>query len=516
MKRYCSNCGAQIPAAATVCPDCGIAADAAGPSPASGGGRHKAVAIVSTAAAAAVLTALVVWVLAERYAARPARQFLSCQGDLLAGVLAPVNAVHSAVGDHAHGGLTVSAGTDSAWLTRYLDGSSVCLHADVSDGRALVSGQLSLLGSTALSAFVTCADGKLGFWLPELDENYYVADLDRVLGDSAQAVLDALTSRSGALSDNAQPYLDILLALVNDRNVTREDGVPVTLFGPERDVVCTVYTFSPTGEDIGRALSALADRLEQDEDLCALLEDVLTAVQTGAPGLLPDTDAGEGQAHAVPFLRSSASWVSAQYGGSAVLTWTAAVEDGALRQSCLRAGDLGAIAYEEGVFDGVTGRWLSLTDGSGAVFPVLTALTEETDGTVDGSVSLSLPGGSVGLTYTAQPEKRSDLGIPYGEYALSLPGAPVELSLSVRDGGDGGADNIVTISGDEQLFGGMFSRLDLTVNAAQDEPAGWPEAEPVDISDYTPEQTQALTQSLARALQADVVRNMGALVFNVW
>lgn len=556
---FCRACGARMPASAAACPNCGtpVAAPPARPAAkaapakaaAAAGGKSALPFIIGGAAVVVVaVVAVLIWVLVGRSHAGPAQQFVSYQSDLVSGVLTPVESAGETVKKGIKNDVTITASVDDPDLATYLNGSSITMKVDASSDKALINEQLTLMGSSVLNATITYEDGKLGFYLPELDQNYYVIDLDQLLGEAldvrpysyssdtvnALFLLNLLSKGSDRLPDLIQPYLDILLTLVNDQSVTRQDNVPVTLTNAGQQVNCTVYTFTPRGEDIEKALIALADRLEHDDALRSLiLDSYMEALSYSTmPGF--DEDAYRANleqtfAQGAESIRGDASSI-AQSVQAMNIVCTLAVEGDQIRQINLAFADTSGYAtsgqayeststnglvYESADVNGQSCQWLTAMDGGWAE-PIFANTYLDSNGRRSGTFTLYIDSEPCSVNYDIQPDKKSPIGVPYGTYSLYIPDTPVSLSLSVGDGANGGSDHVITLSGSRDFFGDLFSTLSMTVNVTDGTSAVWPSAPVVDISDYTPDQLETLVMTLVDAFQQDVSSNLGALMSNDW
>ncbi len=556
--RYCSKCGSPIPDGAAFCGNCG--APAAPQKPAAPGKpaaaatavavKSKTPLIIGAAAAAVVvvLAVVLISVFAGRSHSGPAQQFISYQQQLLSQVTAPVQSAGDTAKKGVKTDVTISASVDSPVINAFLNGTSLTMKMDASQDRALINEQISMMGSAVLNATITYEDGKLGVYLPELDENYYVVDLtdifaalqdefgnylDHIPGGDAinpfPAVATLLSSgEAGDIVRALRPYLNTLLTLVNDQSVTKEENVSVTLSSVPAPVSCTVYTFSPRAEDVENMLTALAGQLEKDKDLRSALGgfysyvlELAPSMLEGAPSDSPDQIADEELKQAAQDIRDSAANIAQEYDRQLDLTWTLAVEGDEIRQIAVDVTDLttyqnGGLVYESAdQADGQHGQFLYMAE-NGDTMPLLSVLTGEADGRHSGTITLNAGRDTIVIGYDTQPDKKSPLGVAYGEYSLFTQRMPVELAFTVADGADGGTDHTVTITGDSAMFGGYFSELSVTMNVTDGTSAVWPDAAPVDISDYTPDQFEQLLGSFVNAMDNDVLGNLDALFGDAW
>lgn len=172
--------------------------------------------------------------------------------------------------------ITLSASVDSAEINQYLSDSSVVLRLDVDQGNLLANGDLILMGSPVLSGSITYDNGRLGFCLPELDDNYYVMDLSKMLASMGVESVNLDNIKLPEFSGKewralAEAYLDVAYTMVTKDNVKVAQRQSYTLPELGGSYTGTIYTFTPTAADIQAMLVKLADHLEKDKDLRSLI-----------------------------------------------------------------------------------------------------------------------------------------------------------------------------------------------------------------------------------------------------
>lgn len=527
--KYCERCGERLSDRDALCPNCGAPIQSSQPRRVRGARRWKKAA--GAAVAIAVLAALAAggWLLAQRLGVSPVTRFLSCQSALFSErVLEPLGALEQlyAPGELS-ADITVTGRIDGGNLSAYLDNSSLTLKADIREDGVLLNCAADLLGSTVLNGAVTYADGKLGVYLPELDENYYVTDL-------APAVRD-VTGREPDLSGPPLPGIslaelrtafgpcwDAVTALVDEQNITQEKNVSGVLQVLPFAGTCRVYVFRPTEQSLETLITALADILEQDGGLRRLAGEALSSaiVQLGVSGVgQEDVDAALGWIAGT--LRGNAAMIAGQL-ADAGFTWSAAEEDGAVRQIRLSVTDPDD-RVEKGLAYELTG------DGESRLDEVLYAFrggearqilshSRQSDG-VSASGTLRLSAGDrelLCLDYASEDGRISPLGLPYGSFTLTAAGLETDLSLTVRDGEAAGTDHVLSVSGLAGYTNDLFNGLELTVNAVQGSTAQPPEPPPVDVTDYTDEQMEEIIGNMRRALRNDLLANLWPLLRHAW
>ena len=144
----------------------------------------------------------------------------------------------------------------------------------------------------------------------------------------------------------------------------------------------------------------------------------------------------------------------------------------------------------------------SFTDGYSTTF---TGEFSSEGKQVEGEITIS--DGYETFTYELDVDtgKRSPLGLFYGTYEFNVPDTSISMDLEVKEGKSGSTDHIITIRGDEyELSGGMFSRLDITVNATQKSTVKKPSGKKVNITDYDMEELEELFMDIGDQLEDDL------------
>lgn len=523
---FCPNCGERIPAGSTFCPNCHIMVQPQHPGrnvkvqPNSG--KSKAPIFAGIAVAVVALVAAGV-LLIPRLFSSPEKTFVSAQEDLFVTPL--LDALETELDTYGSGSLstdiTLSASVDSAEINQYLSDSSVVLRLDVDQGNLLANGDLILMGSPVLSGSITYDNGRLGFCLPELDDNYYVMDLSKMLASMGVESVNLDNIKLPEFSGKewralAEAYLDVAYTMVTKDNVKVAQRQSYTLPELGGSYTGTIYTFTPTAADIQAMLVKLADHLEKDKDLRSLIlkvvdpETLLLSMSgfISADAYYNDPAAydfesvlDEGLRELAAELREAA--LSMDQSQDIGLTWTLYMEGKELRMVRLENSYDTAMVFE---------RTGTASKGCTQVFYYEYSYNDryvyfQNDYTKNGDVyngEITIYDGyseSGSLSYNADTGKRSVLGIPHGSYSLSIPYEDVNLSMKVSEGKSGSTDHVITIQGGAYAFGGEFTRLDLTVNTTEKSSAQKPARQPVDITYYSEDELSDLLYNLSYRME---------------
>lgn len=529
---FCSNCGERLTPDTKFCVNCGTpieqesapAEEIQAVSKPTVPGRKKKVIIGAIAAAVVVVAGVLV---IPRLFSSPSKQFVSYQQDLFVDrALGALEESVDTVGSGAFSSdLMITAITDSAEINRYLEDSSVSLKVDLNRDTLLANGELTLMGSPILSGLLSYEKGTLGFYLPEIEDTYYTMNLSHTVG--------AITGRKVDLSVLALPeisgkewrsllesYLDIVYTVVNEENVTVQDGVPIFLpeLGGSGMGIC--YTFQPRAEDVEAMLLKLAQTLREDETLRQLIlklinPDMLTAAFGSA--IFNGYDLEEELDSALLSLADELEYNAADVGReveSSGFTWELYVEGNQVRMIRLFTDYSDTtLVYESQGAESDRRQEAFYVEAYGETQFLLTHSYTKNGSVSNGVISLTQPyGASLEMRYDMDSEKKSPLGIPQGSYRIYSDMLPVSIMLDVTQGQNNSVDHTFQIQGDSYVFNDAFSSLEVNINATDGSSAKAPNVPPYDISDFSYSEYYDLFQRLGASVEQDLIRNLEPLM----
>lgn len=517
------------------------------------------------AAIAAVVVALVAGILlVPRLLRSPAKEFVAYQQEAVA---APLLAfleskvdIGGAQAKPVSTDMTLTMDTDYDEIRPYLENTSLAFKVDSGKDSFLLNGELSLMGSPVLSGSATYEKGLFGFCLPELDENYYVMDVDALFSRLAGAEVDLGEAKAPEISGKEwaaliRTYLDIANSVITKENVTLEKRQEFTL--TEVGGFCTgdVYTYRPTAADVETVLKKLADHLEGDQELRSLTlklvdeETLMAALDSGYDSL------DEALADAAAYLRTNAARAGKAVEDSG-FTWTLYVEDRAVRMVRWETKD-GAAVWES-TEDGAGGAQALYAVSGGETVTVfrhdyrksgedcqgevllsaedsrMTVSYQNKGGSRQGTIVLDSEGEVITVDYLWEKEKprasltmtvegetvtldcrwddktRSALGVPYGSYTLGVDSysETIDMTLEVAAAASGGTDHVLTVSS-PQMEADM-SRVSFNLHTTdQKGTAVKPAAAPTDITGYDQEELEALFNDLTYKLYGQFLGQVG-------
>jgi len=426
-------------------------------------------------------------------------------------------------------------------LQDLLEDSSVVLSLDLDKDNLLANAELVLMGSPVISGMVTYDKGTVGFYLPELDKNYYTADLSKLVknltGESVDLSGLSLPTVSGKeWSALLQDYLDIFYGVVNEDSLEIEKKESFRMSYLKGSYEGTVFTFTPRAEDIEEMFLDLAGHLEKDKNLRRMLLELFNVDGLTAAfgddifdGMDMEAEIDDLIAELVEQLEDNAADVAEQL-EDMDLAWTLCLEGKEVRRIALTwedSGDEMTIAYErEGnESKGVTEVFYAMEDEYTA-FVIEHSYTKKGSSYSGKMELISEPDTDYeeGLTlkYETDTSKKSALGFYYGSYELIFPVydyynneyVDASMVLEVSEAGKGSVDHVFTIKNVDVLTGGDsegIERIDITINATDKCSAKAPSSKEVDISKYDEDELEELFMGLAEEAEEQLEGVLGDL-----
>ncbi len=404
--------------------------------------------------------------------------------------------------------LTITASVDGSAaadeINQQLEDSSVVMKLDTSEKRTLFDLRLNYMGSDILKLFTSydSEKGKVGFYLPDADENYYVADLKTLYQNMTDEEIELPDEKN--VKENRKEalkiynrYFDLVTSMINKKNLklSREE---VSLERLGEHFKGKVYTFRPDAEEMRTMLRELADKMEDDEELSEFLKKMNRENMLGFTGQKKsDKDIERMIRDGADELREKADEYSKEL-ESEDLSWVVATEKGKVRLIRIESKS-GSLSYERGKDgDGKITECLSRSDASGSV--VLENSYRVKGKNYEGKISLEGPGvpPRAALVYDFDSGKHS-VFLPYGDYELRGMDN-LDLNLRVEEGEKGSSLHTFSLDGLESLSLPL-SGAELRIQSTDKSTAELPKKEETDISGYSKEELGQLAEQIAGKLE---------------
>ncbi len=344
-------------------------------------------------------------------------------------------------------------------LNDYFRDSSIGLKVDAREDRVGLEGDVVVMGDRVIGGSAIFEDGVLGFQVPELDSTYYTVDLEALMSQSEEGQLymdmmermgdtggpDLPTEKLASVLDR---YIDVIADTATEENAATEQADFSFEKLPGGKNSGEVWTFTPTARDVEDFLDRLADELENDKDLPALVVDL--AVQSSDMMGYTPTDEEKDELReemarslreGAEELRQSAEETGRQVEESGFVCTIYSAENGAWK---LELSADGARFCAEG---GENGFALWADDGRSTPFELVFQYEKEGDAYA-GSVTFRVDDGSSNVTlelaFDNVTDRTSALDMNYGSYTVTIPNLG-KVYLDVTEAADCGTDHVISL-----------------------------------------------------------------------
>ena len=408
-------------------------------------------------------------------------------------------------------------------ITGVVNDSSVGLKVNASGKSILANMDLNLMGSPVLDGVFTYDAGKVGFYIPALDDTYYTADMSAMLknqGVDADLSTVSIPKFSGSeWRSIIEDYTQIACSAVTDENVTKETKVDFTLSRLGGDYTGTVYTWKPAAADIQGMIEKMADHLEEDEKLRTAVCNAANPEMVNMFMKASGDSSFDFEAKLEESLKQTAQEMrdGAEEAGKNLekdeFSWTVSVADKKAKEIRISSKD-GALLVME--LDGDKEKDYSTAVYS-EVSPDIDCVSHYTkEGTVyKGEGTSKSTEGDVKVAFEYDKAKKSVFGANYGTYDIdmdALAGSSIHLEVSGSE--DGGADHILRMDNLSSLSDGYISDMTITLNATESSTAKAPESsvKTEDITDWSMSELEALFEKLGMSLEQNVLPNITSAI----
>lgn len=498
-----------------------------GEKPAQGRGKiaPKHLGMIAAAAVAVLVIGLVGWLVSgllqgpdRRFVSYHEKMFASMADKELGSAVSNMDRLSSFSTD-----MTITAQVKGGDLdesdqqvSELLNDSALVLKVDLSKTSAKLGGELILQGNSAFAGTVLYDKGTVGFQIPQVSDAYYTADLTRLVENLTGERVEGLDSielpqvPEKELKKVAKTYMDILSQAVTQESVTSKEDTFRLERLPGRRVEGTAYIYQPIAQDVEDMLYDLADQVEKDEDLRALVDKFLGGNVTWINALLAengddlDTILDEGLERWAENLQDNAAYYAQELEDSG-FTWTLWVGKGGVYKGEVAVNGDSSLCYER--TENGFALWTKY-DGEFDQEILTLEYDKDSNGLYSGSYTTGNGYQTTALEFdNVDTGKKSALGYYYGDYIIRQAYSYYddysnEYSFQVAKGKTGGTDHTMNIGG--IIYGSSGPQLELTLNTSDKKSTvTTPKGPKEDISAYSEEELEQLFNYLGEELTRD-------------
>ena len=345
---------------------------------------------------------------------------------------------------------------------------------------------LTYSGTPLLNGRLVVEDDKIGIYLPQLDDNYYVMTgeaFSSLLGEDSEAPklgeIDLTAFDETATRREVMDILNIISGLSTPQNTRIEGNSSASLYGGEKTVPAAEYVITPGEEEIKSVLNRLADYLGREDSylgkrlgsLYKACVGVFSDDPESVPASIPEALRKAAEEHAANIVEENTHIVVYMVGNTII--------------SQRIVTDQGSFGYDNEKAEASEHTYL-LYDGSDEEYTSvdLVRYTSDPDN-LKGSIKVdSEVFGDVTVYYDLDKTVRSALGTYPGRVDISSDGFIVNIKVE----NDEDMTHTIKISPTDLDEYDEIRSITLTLAVSEGEGVKAPDVAPTDISDKTPEE----------------------------
>ncbi|MBR3383412.1 MAG: zinc ribbon domain-containing protein [Clostridia bacterium] len=161
--------------------------------------------------------------------------------------------------------------SEATYIKSLLDELKIGIDVDVSEGGSNMKLGAVYKGNPVLDATVTNEDGKIGFYVPQLDANYYTLTSEKFIEafSDGEAPANGLDISFEPIDEaeyrrEVNDLLKIIAGISTKENTEITKGFDAHLFDIKTTTKVDKYVITPKEEEIVNVINELADYLEKD------------------------------------------------------------------------------------------------------------------------------------------------------------------------------------------------------------------------------------------------------------
>lgn len=377
-----------------------------------------------------------------------------------------------------------------------LQDSSLIMRIAGEDRSVLTNYELNLKGSSILNATISLDEEKFGFFVPEADENYYVAKtatLFHLLSDGKITDPSYYFRPSKKDIDTFKKTMEqAFTEAFTKENVQIEKSDEIILPKSQKTFKGTRYTFTPSAEDLQRSMQIVANKIEQDKGFRKLLVRII--VSSGKindfsyMSLYSPEQLEQELLQMASEIKNDDFFSDFETGD---LIWTIATEKDNIRFMALEAPSNTSLYYETTQEKNQVEEYLYVVESYGEEVFSLTDIYTKNAKNYKGRLQVQSNADSFHIDYDIQLGEKF-LILPIGSYQLyaSQSSTPT-ASLTVKKGEEQSLEHILLIAGKNQ------QPIQIHLLATKQSSVTKPIKPPTDITDYDEQQLQSLLDNIS-------------------
>lgn len=399
------------------------------------------------------------------------------------------------------------------YISKLLEGSSVTLKTDANTKEYLANAILNLKEKEALKAIFYTDENKISFSIPGANENKYTIDSDKLSESRGINTEEGRNLRKAYeklydvdLNKVTDSIFSIYAAGVNDKNLVVERNVKIQFSEIAGELTGSVYTWNPQKEDCKNMLLKMADVMKTDDEIVPIISDIVDVYSK--LGVYDGSSVSDSIDEYVRYINENIDELAEKMEKSNITVILGIDKSKKLVKYSIEFNNDGVenlFAFETKKDGSNTSSAVYIEEDGMRKLKLSNEMSMDNKmaaGTFNIQAASRYGAVNIPVKYSVDYNRKSELGIPYGNYVadFSQLGVSVKLALDVQEAGNGSTDHLIRISGLSSIFSSYnaIESAGIFINSSTPSTAEKPSGTEIDVSSYSDEELSELFRGLIK------------------
>ena len=399
------------------------------------------------------------------------------------------------------------------YISKLLEGSSVTLKTDANTKEYLANAILNLKEKEALKAIFYTDENKISFSIPGANKNKYTIDSDKLSESRGINAEEGRNLRKAYeklydvdLNKVTDSIFSIYAAGVNDKNLVVERNVKIQFSEIAGELTGSVYTWNPKKEDCKNMLLKMADVMKTDDEVVPIISDIVDVYSK--LGVYDGSSVSDSIDEYVRYINENIDELAEKMEKANITVILGIDKSKKLVKYSIEFNNDGVanlFAFETKKDGSNTSSAVYIEEDGMRKLKLSNEMSMDNKmaaGTFNIQAASRYGAVNIPVKYSVDYNRKSELGIPYGNYVadFSQLGVSVKLALDVQEAGNGSTDHLIRISGLSSIFSSYnaIESAGIFINSSTPSTAEKPSGTEIDVSSYSDEELSELFRGLIK------------------
>lgn len=399
------------------------------------------------------------------------------------------------------------------YISKLLEGSSVTLKTDANTKEYLANAILNLKEKEALKAIFYTDENKISFSIPGANENKYTIDSDKLSesrGINAEEGRNLRKAYEKLYDVDLNKVTDSIFSIyavgVNDKNLVVERNVKIQFSEIAGELTGSVYTWNPQKEDCKNMLLKMADVMKTDDEIVPIISDIVDVYSK--LGVYDGSSVSDSIDEYVRYINENIDELAEKMEKANITVILGIDKSKKLVKYSIEFNNDGVanlFAFETKKDGSNTSSAVYIEEDGMRKLKLSNEMSMDNKmaaGTFNIQAASRYGAVNIPVKYSVDYNRKSELGIPYGNYVadFSQLGVSVKLALDVQEAGNGSTDHLIRISGLSSIFSSYnaIESAGIFINSSTPSTAEKPSGTEIDVSSYSDEELSELFRGLIK------------------